>query len=823
MVAFGLGGLLCCGMPAMAVANPSASEVEAIHFPREVSNNLGMAVIHAPQIESWENFERITGASAIEASLPGSEQKHIGAFQFRAETSNDLDNRIVTIHDTEIVSISFPGTTSETASSLDALVRSAVRTYPQQVPLDLALRSVQHLVTAPTGEGLSNTPPEIFVSQKPAILVIIDGDTARVPIEKLRLEYAINTNWDLFFYTKKDEWYLLNGKQWLTTSDVDSGPWKQTKRLPKDFKKLPNSRNWAAASANVPPAKSSAAVPKVYVSHKPAELLLIGGEPEFREIPGTSLLQVTNTESDLFKYQNRWYYLVSGRWFAATGLDQLWAPMRELPEEFANIPADDDAAHVRVAIAGTEEATLAVLEAQIPRKATVSRESGADVTVIYAGEPIFVGIQGTSLQRAANADSDVILSGSTYYLCKNAVWYEGYEPGGPWRITDTIPAEIYTIPPTDPVYHTTYVKVYETSPVSVTFGFYGGYYGMYSYYGVPVYGTGYYYSPYFYYGYGYPVYYPYPYSYGASSWYNPRTGSYGRGASYYGPYGGYGRGSVYNPRTGTYARGEAVWDSNEIAGRAAAYNPRTGTGVATNRYANEDGAWGESVIARGDQWVATQGQFSGDRADVDFQTSRGTSGNVTRQKEGFVTTGTATAQRGDRSVSTTTARSGDTTVVDLSTSGGASGQITRTRDGDTMSSTGTIQRDGQTITTEGSMSRDGARVDLESSSGASGAVGRRGGSNYAAGTSAEGDLYVGRDQSVYKRTDDGWSKRNNGQWESASRNTQRTTQRSSASTSSQRQLNRDHRARSGGYNSHRSRSTQRSRPQMSRPGGFRRR
>ena len=51
----------------------------------------------------------------------------------------------------------------------------------------------------------------------------------------------------------------------------------------------------------------------------------------------------------------------------------------------------------------------------------------------------------------------------------------------------------------------------------------------------------------------------YPPTYGFAAWYNPYTGTYGRGAAVYGPYGGAGGFAAYNPRTGTYARGGAVY------------------------------------------------------------------------------------------------------------------------------------------------------------------------------------------------------------------------------------------------------------------------
>ena len=175
------------------------------------------------------------------------------------------------------------------------------------------------------------------------------------------------------------------------------------------------------------------------------------------------------------------------------------------------------------------------------------------------------------MHRVVNSPNDVLMVDGVYFLCLDAVWYRAETAEGPWVVADTIPAAIYAIPPSSPSYHVTHVHVYESDDDSVSTGYTSGYFGVHVGFGIAMYGSGWYYPPFYgygaYYGYPYyPYYYPYPYSYGASAWYNPNTGMYGRSASAYGPYGGYGRAASYNPETGTYARGGAVWDSNEIAG-----------------------------------------------------------------------------------------------------------------------------------------------------------------------------------------------------------------------------------------------------------------
>ena len=131
---------------------------------------------------------------------------------------------------------------------------------------------------------------------------------------------------------------------------------------------------------------------------------------------------------------------------------------------------------------------------------------------------------------------------------------------------------------------------------------------------------------------------------------------YGRSAVAYGPYGGYGRAASYNPRTGMYARGGAVWDSDEIAGRGVAYNPRTGNGIATHRYASDQGGWGESLVTHNDKWVATQSEWDENSRTTEFRTSEGGSGTIERRREGDTVYGAGEFQRDGESLSTRSAR-----------------------------------------------------------------------------------------------------------------------------------------------------------------------
>jgi hypothetical protein len=330
------------------------------------------------------------------------------------------------------------------------------------------------------------------------------------------------------------------------------------------------------------------------------------------------------------------------------------------------------------------------------------------VTVAYAdGQPKFERLAPTQVYRAVNTEYVVLQSESKFYLCYNAAWFVSDHAVGPWQVADQIPQEIYSIPVDASAYNCTHVYVYESDNDKVTTGYDSGYFNVYTSYSV-MYGTGYYYYPY----YNYPYYYGYPRSYGEGAWYNPKTGNYGVGQTVNGPYGGASRVAVYNPETGTYGRGRAVWDGDEIARQGVAYNPSTGTGVYTQRYANEDGAWGQSLVKRDDKWIATQSKRDGDSATVDFKTSGGASGTTNREMNDGVMSGSGEISKGDQTVDT---------------------EMRRTEDGV-------------------------ARKFTDEQGNSSGYV-----------RNSEGDLYAGKDGEVYKREDGEWSKHGEDGWDPVER------------------------------------------------------
>jgi uncharacterized membrane protein YgcG len=127
------------------------------------------------------------------------------------------------------------------------------------------------------------------------------------------------------------------------------------------------------------------------------------------------------------------------------------------------------------------------------------------------------------MSYAVNTATPVIrISPTSYYAVDKGVWFTASSPMGPWIVASSVPAEIYSIPVSSPLYYVTNVRVYRSTPEYVYVGYTPGYYGtIVNPSGIVVYGTGYYYRPYV--GrtwYGYPS----TYGYGVGLSYGATTG-----------------------------------------------------------------------------------------------------------------------------------------------------------------------------------------------------------------------------------------------------------------------------------------------------------
>jgi hypothetical protein len=534
-------------------------------WPREIDSSIGHIVLYEPQPDSLDG-NVLTGRSAVSLQRPSDKEPVFGALWFRSQVAVDRDAGTVTIQNIKVLRVRFPDAQPDEIHTFTDDVESEVPKWELVLSieqLEAGLAASQQEVSST--ENLKTDPPQIIFSQTPAVLVSFDGDPELRAIENSPYQRVVNTAF-LIIKDKTGNYYLSNGQTWYLSTNP-AGPWKTISNPPADIKKLvPPDKDAAPAEPDKGPA------PRIITATAPTELIVTDGAPKWAALTGNELLYASNTETTWIKEiaTNKYYLLLSGRWFSSRSLDGPWAYERgdQLPSAFKKIAPSSPIGDALASVAGTNEAEDAIMDSQIPQTAAIKR-SEAKTDVSYDGDPQFQQIPSTEIQYAVNTDSSVLMIGDRYYVCDNGVWFAGLTPKGPWVVADSVPDSVKSIPPSSPVYNVRYVQIYDSTPDIVYVGYTPGYIGTYRYYGTVVYGTGWVYRPWI----GPVYYYPRPFTWGFSVVYNPWSGGWGYALGY--------STSFINVSIGwgnTYYRRPSYWNGGwwGPGGYRPVYRPRPG-------------------------------------------------------------------------------------------------------------------------------------------------------------------------------------------------------------------------------------------------------
>jgi hypothetical protein len=509
-------------------------------WPKILNNTSGKLVCYQPQVDDWRNYQTLDVRLAFTLTPTGGKQQ-VGVATGQMLTTVNFDTHTVFLSNPQITSVTFPSLPPDKSEQLGAQVRTLLNpAATMTLSLDRLVATVTKDKTPPPTADLDNDPPTIYISMRPAILLMVNGTPAVGNIANSNMQFVVNANWPLFQSQGGGPYYLFNSKGWMTAPNLE-GTWTATAQLPPGMSAVPANANFTNLKQFIPPPPGSAATsPVVYYSATPAEIIVFSGLPQWMAIPGTQLSYAANRGSPVFKYgpTGAFYFLTSGRWFTASSPMGPWTfATYSLPPDFKQIPPGSPMGSVLASVPGTPEAEDAVLIAQIPTTVTVNpQQAAAEVKVSYVGSPQFLPITGTTMSYATNTPNKVIQIDSQYYLCYQGIWFVGSSPSGPWQTAQTVPQVIYTISLSSPVYNVTYVTQTTTATGDVQASYTAGYMGAFitgaAVGAIVASGTGYYYPPYVYGGY----YYPYATTYGYHT-YNTYTGAYGYGGAAYGPYG----------------------------------------------------------------------------------------------------------------------------------------------------------------------------------------------------------------------------------------------------------------------------------------------
>ncbi len=182
--------------------------------------------------------------------------------------------------------------------------------------------------------------------------------------------------------------------------------------------------------------------PRIVVSETPLQLLLIDQEPVRAPIDGTELTVVVNTDWDLFHHEpsGLWYVINQGIWQTRSLLSGgAWDTTGELPDDF------------RVLAVGERwDGVRAALPPRVPVTPPVPFLVSLEPTelIVIDGAPRLQTVTGApGLQVVANTERDLFeLDGAWYFLAAGR-WFTSGALDGDWGAVDTLPEAFSRIPP----------------------------------------------------------------------------------------------------------------------------------------------------------------------------------------------------------------------------------------------------------------------------------------------------------------------------------------------------------------------------------------
>ena len=528
---------LAAGCEAEPAPPPAAldyiSDAQPTEWPIRLQTSTGTLDVFQPQPETFQG-NTVTARAAVSLTRPGNQTPVFGTIWISARVLTDRDTRTVTVQSIAVRRIALPNANDPQQKQFADLLRQDIPSLHITCSLDELMTSLQLAQRERSeAEELQTTPPRIYFTTTPATLVTIEGEPKLQAVGSSPVMRVVNTPFIILRDPAANQYFLRAGTSWMTAPAV-LGPWVPAGSVPAAV--------LSAAQAVAPPqtqptvataaATQPASTPRIIVTETPAALIATDGASTYAQIPNSELSYVNNTQSDVFfdRTENRYYVVLSGRWYLASSLQGPWEYVAsdKLPAAFSKIPANSPKADVLPFVAGTMQAEQALLDASIPQTAAIRRDSGSSLHVTYDGEPQFDPIEGTQLTYAVNSPQAVIHIGYEYYCCDQAVWYVSPTPVGPWTVAVSVPPEIYAIPPSNPLYNVRYVSIYDYDPQVVYEGYLPGYTGSYVFGPTVVYGTGYFYP-----GWYGALYVPRPWTYGFDATYDFWTGTWGFGLGYW--------------------------------------------------------------------------------------------------------------------------------------------------------------------------------------------------------------------------------------------------------------------------------------------------
>lgn len=202
--------------------------------------------------------------------------------------------------------------------------------------------------------------PKVIYTDKPSELILFAGEPALEPVPGTRLDWAANSESQVFFHRPSATWYVLLSGRWFSSASLD-GSWVfATPSLPEDFRNIPDDAPYAIVRSSVPgtseatEARLKANIPqmaRVALDGSVKVEVAYSGEPKFEPIDGTSLSYAVNTNDIVIRVGERYFVLKDGIWFVGDTPEGPWSVATQVAEEIYEMPPSSpvyNATYVRV-------------------------------------------------------------------------------------------------------------------------------------------------------------------------------------------------------------------------------------------------------------------------------------------------------------------------------------------------------------------------------------------------------------------------------------------------------------------------------------------
>ena len=132
------------------------------------------------------------------AVTPTGGKEQVGVATVSMQSSVNMDTHTAVLTNPQITSLYFPSLAPAATAQMDQLVRSFLNPAATlTISVDQIAASLKKKKPATT-VAVNNDPPQIFVSFKPAILLMINDSPVLAPVGNSGIKAVVNANWPLF-------------------------------------------------------------------------------------------------------------------------------------------------------------------------------------------------------------------------------------------------------------------------------------------------------------------------------------------------------------------------------------------------------------------------------------------------------------------------------------------------------------------------------------------------------------------------------------------------------------------------------------------------